>query len=152
MLKSNDTPAFSWSWDEGRYWDHWMYVHFLSGATIGFFTYLLPLSFWTAFFVAFVIMVLFEFFEEYYLLAEETMENHIGDVVIGAVGFFVLYSLLPLFFAGTVFFAVGISVVALNAATAFLGWRNFVQREHFKGNKEAFTHMKEQVKEKHKQK
>ena len=80
-------PLVSWSWKEGRIWDAWMLVHFLSGAALACVLTLLSFGGVQAYLVALGLLVAWEIGEKIGRV-EEAIENLALDVVFGMLGFF----------------------------------------------------------------
>lgn len=80
-------PFVSTSWREGRVWDAWMFVHFLSGMALGFANSYLGLSTVLLFGISVLGMIIWEIVE----IAgnvHEVAENRLLDVAIGLVGLY----------------------------------------------------------------
>ncbi len=119
-------PLLSATWEEGRYWDRWMVVHFLSGIAGGFanvFLKLAPVALWS---VAVAMLIAWEFVEFAAGVREEN-ENRAIDLVIGLAGVFAATTLArqlsareqtALFVASTMLFATG----------CVLGWSAYRRR------------------------
>jgi uncharacterized membrane protein AbrB (regulator of aidB expression) len=81
-------PFVSGSWKEGRVWDAWMIVHFLSGMVIGFANTFLELPWVVLFGIGVFGMILWEIIE----IAgnvHEVAENRLLDVALGVLGLFI---------------------------------------------------------------
>lgn len=81
-------------WQEGLYYDAWMFVHFLAGVVLGFGMILLKIEVFTAYMSAIVLLILWEFFEIVKNIREHK-ENRLGDVAIGIFGFMTAFSVSP---------------------------------------------------------
>ena len=90
MLRGEGVPAISWTWDEGKYFDLWMIVHFLTGVMIGVGAYMIELTPIVSYVGTFVSLTLYEVAEEGFGV-EETIENRLTDIVFGFVGFVIFY-------------------------------------------------------------
>ena len=82
----------------GAYVDYWTCVHFASGACIGFFLAQAGFSFFGGFIVAAIAFVLWELFEPplHSLIGRhfpELISNQVVDVVTGAIGYLIGFSL-----------------------------------------------------------
>jgi hypothetical protein len=80
-----DVPPISTSWDEGRYLDLWMLVHFGSGAAGGFSNVLFGLTAIQVFMLAIGLMLLWEM-AELALDITESLSNRAIDIVVGLAG------------------------------------------------------------------
>lgn len=78
-------PAFSPDWSEGRYFDRWMLVHFISGVAGGFSNRFFDLSTPMVFVVAVAVMGAWELGERLSGVAE-SWTNVLIDVAVGCVG------------------------------------------------------------------
>ena len=74
-------------WREGEYLDLWSVPHFLSGALLACFIYLLHLPFLYATLLATLLLVAYEVFEIYVLDIHESEWNRNLDVVVGLASF-----------------------------------------------------------------
>ena len=83
-------------WQEGRYYDAWMFVHFLAGVCLGFGMIILKVETFTAYMSAIVLLFLWEFFEIIKKIVEHK-ENRLGDIIIGTLGFAFSFSISPMF-------------------------------------------------------
>lgn len=148
MVKNNgNIPPITWRWEEGRYWDLWMLVHFLSGGILGFAAYLIALSFWPAFLTAVSLMILFELFEKKGIGVDETPENSTLDVVVGIPGFLGFFLAVPALVGPEAVLSVGITITAINVVLAFYGWRDYVL-ERYEERDTVLVRIKEQLAEK----
>lgn len=78
-------PAFSPDWDEGRFFDRWMLVHFASGAAGGFGNLFFGFTTAGTFAVAIGVMAAWEL-GEFLLGVDEAWSNRILDIAVGCVG------------------------------------------------------------------
>lgn len=118
------------SWKEGRVWDLWMIVHFLTGTVIGFANVFLGLSTTTLYFGALVGMILWEIIEIFNGV-KESDENRVMDILFGLLGLFAatrLASVLPTLAQHAAFY---LSALALGVG-CFFGWRAYQKREGFR--------------------
>jgi hypothetical protein len=83
-------------WQEGQYYDAWIFVHFLAGVVLGFGMIILNIEIFTAYMSAIILLVLWEFFEIIKNITEHK-ENRLGDVIIGTLGFIFSFSISPMF-------------------------------------------------------
>lgn len=120
-------PFVSTSWKEGRVWDAWMVVHFLSGTSIGFGNFFLGLPPVFLFGISALGMIVWEIIE----IAgdvHEVAENRLIDVAVGLLGLFVASELvLPRVDAAsaqTLFYA---SLIFL-ALFCYFGWSAYRKR------------------------
>ena len=109
------------AWREGKWIDLWSVVHFLSGATMGFFPRYLGLNAFAAYSIAFLLMVSYEMFEALVKI-EETPENRVMDVVTGMASFVPVYYLNPLLSISTSIILCGISLTS-SSMLSVIGWR-----------------------------
>ncbi|MBA3852841.1 MAG: hypothetical protein C0503_00410 [Gemmatimonas sp.] len=78
-------PAVSFDWSEGRFFDRWMLVHFLSGVAGGFSNRWFELSTPMVFVVAVAMMAGWEF-GEWKLGVTESLSNIVIDIMVGCAG------------------------------------------------------------------
>ena len=79
------TPAISTTFDEGRYFDLWMLVHFMGGVTGGFSNLLFSLSTANVYVVGIALMTLWEI-GEYARGIREQFSNRVLDIAVGLGG------------------------------------------------------------------
>ena len=127
MLNGNGIPNVSWTYDEGKYFDMWMIVHFLTGTVIGTGAYLLGFNAIVAYTGTFVGLALYEVVEDVFGV-EETVENRLTDIVFGYAGFAPFYAFVAphvsLFVNQTLFVTSGFLVTVVSV----LGWRAYKKR------------------------
>lgn len=120
------TPAISTTFDEGRYFDLWMLVHFMGGVTGGFSNLLFGLSTRNVFLVGIAIMVAWEIAEQLRGVREK-LENRLIDVAIGQLGVaLALWGTTHLDYAGRV--AALVISGLLFAGGSLLGWLAYRRR------------------------
>lgn len=121
-------PNVSASWDEGRFFDRWMYVHLLCGLSCGFANALLRWPVGRAIAVTTVLLVAWEVGEVWFEV-HEAWENRVIDVLIGLAGAVIALAILPGVArgVGTALFA---GTTALFLAGDVLGWRAYRRRQH----------------------
>lgn len=107
-------------WREGEYLDLWSLPHFLSGALLACFVYLLHLSFFYAIVLAIVLLIAYEIFEVKVGIYE-TAWNRILDVVVGLISFIPVTLIIHDWVFVNVFI-LGLCVGIPNAVLSFLGW------------------------------
>jgi hypothetical protein len=78
-------PAISPDWKEGRYFDRWMLVHFMSGVAGGFSNVWFELGVPAVLLLGLAMMVAWEFVEVA-LGVDESAINRVIDVVVGGAG------------------------------------------------------------------
>lgn len=78
-------PAFSPDWSEGRYFDRWMFVHFISGVAGGFSNRFFDLSTPMVFVVALSVICAWELGERLSGVAE-AWSNVLIDIAVGYAG------------------------------------------------------------------
>lgn len=83
-------------WEEGRYVDLWSVPHLLAGVILAGIFYYLEFNLLWNFITSFLVMVLWEIFEFAFNIKEH-MTNKVMDVVIGIMGFFLMYPFLIYF-------------------------------------------------------
>ncbi len=121
------TPWISFSWNEGRVWDHWMYVHFLSGTIIACCVTLLSMQTLHAYLVGLGLLVAWEVGEKIGRVKEHA-ENLALDVVVGMIGFFLFQTcILPELDRSEVWWALLI-LSLLCLIGGLLGWMAFRKR------------------------
>ena len=119
-------PFISKTWREGRIWDLWMIVHFLSGVTVGFANSFLGLSITTLFFITIAGMIVWEIIEIFSGVSE-VVENRILDIFFGLTGLFVAVKISQYLFEIQQHAAFYISAVVLSFG-CYLGWRAHQKR------------------------
>jgi len=120
-------PLISWSWKEGRVWDNWMVVHFLSGIIVACALELLSFSSAHAYLIAFGLLVAWEIGEKIGRVEEET-ENLVLDVVFGMLGFALFEQVIfPLVSReGVVWMLITTLIFAIGGSV--LGWMAYKRR------------------------
>lgn len=81
--------------DEGKYIDFWSIPHVLSGVLAFLGAKLLDVDLWLGFAISFVLMIAWEFFEDFVEI-HEFITNRVGDVVTGIIGFWGTYYLFEI--------------------------------------------------------
>lgn len=121
------TPLVSFSWNEGRIWDHWMVVHFLSGTIVACCLHLLEMHILHGYLVALGLMVSWEIGEMVGGVREK-LENWLLDIVVGMAGF-VLFEryIVPALGREATWVAL-FALFVLGVAGAFFGWRAYKKR------------------------
>jgi len=79
-------------WKKGEYIDLWSLNHFVGGVLIARILLFFDLSFWSALSITFVVKVAWEIYELIRNI-KEPIGNKILDVVMGIIGFLVMYYL-----------------------------------------------------------
>lgn len=120
-------PLISWGWTEGRVWDNWMIVHFLSGTVTCGVLMIAGTSPSYASIIALVVLTLWEFAEMAFGVDEET-ENLVLDIVFGMLGFFVFSEYLAPALAPHHITTATFVLFVLASLGSFLGWRARVKR------------------------
>ncbi len=120
-------PLISLSWKEGRVWDNWMVVHFLSGIVVACALELLSFDTAHAYLIALGLLVAWEIGEKIGRVEEET-ENLILDVVFGMLGFALFEQVVfPLVSKeGVVWMLVATLLVTVGGSV--LGWMAYKKR------------------------
>ena len=139
---------FSFSWNEGRFFDWWTVVHFLSGAVIGFVGEVLLFSFKDTFLIGFVLVVLWEVFEHMRGI-RETLLNRVVDVVIAVIGMGLFFILSFAFRDWTL--VMGSVIILLTIFLSYRGWRAYLIRTGKNPPhtaKEAYENIKEDISKK----
>jgi hypothetical protein len=120
-------PLLSLSWKEGRIWDSWMIVHFLTGTSIGFGNFFLELPSMLLFIVSALAMILWEIIE-IFSNVNEVAENRLIDVAIGLLGiYFASEIVLPRvdgIYSQILFY----SSLVLLALFCYFGWNAYQKR------------------------
>jgi len=81
-------------WSEKKYIDTWSIPHLLAGVVlVGIFSWL-GLSFWPNLILSLILITGWEFFELYILGIHEHFSNKVMDVILGIIGFFIMYALI----------------------------------------------------------
>ncbi len=121
-----DRPAVSPDWSEGRFFDRWMIVHFLSGVTGGLTNLWVGWTGATVLLVGLGLMVAWEVVEVVRGISE-SWENRLLDLVFGAAGIGVALALAARLTPRQQVVAFVVSAV-LFAWGDFLGWRAYRRR------------------------
>lgn len=87
-------PLMHLKWQEARYLDLWSIVHLISGVILYILLSFFGFSFWGGVLTAFLLMVVWEFFESAIGLGEHAT-NLFSDLVIGLIGYFGAIVWLP---------------------------------------------------------
>lgn len=123
----SEIPLVSWSWREGRIWDNWMIVHFLSGTTIASALGLMSFSQGYAYLIAFGLLVAWELGEKVGRIEEES-ENLVLDVVFGMLGFALFeHYLVAHMTQSQTWWSFGVTF-ALTLGGSLLGWMAYRRR------------------------
>jgi hypothetical protein len=109
-------------WQEGRYYDAWMFVHFLAGVVLGFSMIILKVETFTAYMLTVVLLILWEFFEIIKKIVEHK-ENRLGDIVIGILGFIFSFSISPIFIHN--FLTPFIVCLVVFIISSIIGWTRY---------------------------
>lgn len=121
-------PLVSWGWSEGRVWDNWMLVHFLSGTVVAGVLMLAGTTASYAYLIGLIVLTLWEFAEMAVGVKEE-IENLLLDIVVGMLGFFMFSEyLMPALNYNYIGLTTFILFV-LASVGSFLGWRSFAKRK-----------------------
>jgi hypothetical protein len=107
-------------WREGEYLDLWSVPHFLSGALLACFVYLLHLPFWYATLLATILLIAYEVFE-HMIEIDETVWNRRLDVVVGLTSFVPL-TLIISDWKFLEVFILGLCVGIPDGILSYLGW------------------------------
>lgn len=83
-------PLFTFSYNEGRIFDFWLFAHLVTGATLGIILLLLGVSIQTAVVSGLVILILWEIFEML-MKINEAPENQVIDIVVGFLGLYTAF-------------------------------------------------------------
>jgi len=108
-------------WREGEYLDLWSVPHFLSGALLACFIYLLHLPFLYATLLATLLLVAYEVFEIYVLDIHESEWNRNLDVVVGLASFIPL-TLVIFDWKFIEVFVLGLCVGVPDGILSYIGW------------------------------
>ncbi len=112
------------SWQEGKYFDLWILVHFLAGLFIGSLSYFLHLSTLSSYIIATVLIVGWEVFEAVFHIKEHN-ENRGVDIAVGLAGFLVGFYVLNILNADLYIKQILVIEGALLALLEFMGWLNY---------------------------
>lgn len=83
-------------WREGKWVDRWTNVHFLTGVLAGFTPVFFDISFYLACILFTIGIVLWEVIE-WYQNIKEKRENQISDIIVGILGFVIIYPIVSIF-------------------------------------------------------
>ncbi|MBD3247245.1 hypothetical protein GF378_01340 [Candidatus Pacearchaeota archaeon] len=119
--------------EDKNYIDWWSIIHFSSGLFIGLFSILIGLQFWPGFFIALLLVTLFEGIEpKIYKLTmrkfSETFSNQISDIIIGMLGYLLAYKINSLNYIS----ALALSLVGLFVILEMLFADNSYFKEFFR--------------------
>jgi uncharacterized membrane protein YuzA (DUF378 family) len=125
-LAPRPLPDFSRTWEEGRYWDRWMIVHFFTGFVVGLsnvYWRFTPgwLLVWTL--IGLLVWELLEWLKG----IGESWENRVIDVVVGMLGVGLAAMIAPRLPEPVQRAAFLVGVVG-NSAVCYLGWRAYRSR------------------------
>lgn len=122
-----DTPNISWTWEEGRYWDLWMFVHLVWGVIAACLAVLAQFDSLFSYIAVLFIMMTWEC-AEIVLGVMETKSNLLLDIVFGFAAFVVAYEyVLPPLARDIQAYTLIILLIAA-AALEFFGWRAYRKR------------------------
>jgi hypothetical protein len=79
-------------WGEGKYFDLWSINHILSGIVLAGLAIFVGVDFWLGLLIAFLIMLAWEIYELIKPI-EEFIENRVIDMIVGILGFVIIYPL-----------------------------------------------------------
>lgn len=120
------------SWQEGKYSDLWIVVHFLSGVVGGSFLFLLNMPLWYAWVIAISVAVAWEVFELFFNLREDKT-NKFFDIFLGLFGFVCTFIWLPKENLSIFSYEALTIVEILLLLMSSLGWRNYKKYGKRKG-------------------
>ncbi len=120
------TQFISTTWAEGRVFDLWMIVHFLSGLAGGFSNVVFGLSTRDVYALGVSMLLVWEVIE-YFRHVRESWENRVLDVVVGAAGIAIALWCAERLSRTAEFAAFGLSTLAVVAGSVF-GWMAFRAR------------------------
>ena len=121
------TQLISTTWAEGRVFDLWMIVHFLSGLTGGFSNVLFGLSTRGVYVLGVSMLLIWEAIE-HVRQVRESWENRVLDILVGVAGISVALWCAPRLSRLAAFGAFGLSTVAVLTGS-YLGWLAFRARK-----------------------
>ncbi len=127
MTDAPRMPRFSPSFDEGRYFDLWMLVHFVAGLAGGFSNIMFALDRFWVLVLAFTLMLAWEL-GEFLTGVRESLSNRVVDIVVGMVGVW-LALLVSQGMAPAWRWAWFLSMVALGSVGMALGVRAYHRRK-----------------------
>ncbi len=108
-------------WREGKWFDLWSIVHFLSGISIGFAFHFIQFGGLATVVVVFLLLIAYEMWEVIVHI-EETPTNRILDVVVGMTSFVLTFFILnPRLSPSQLLLTFGI-VFTLNIIMSIIGW------------------------------
>lgn len=120
-------PNVSWSWEEGRFLDLWAFVHLTSGLIIGVLLVFLNFPFEIALITAMALLILGEVAERFVGI-NESFENGLMDIVVGAMGFFIAtYIVVQISPIQKIAFLI-LSFIA-SGVLNYLGWKAHKERQ-----------------------
>lgn len=122
-IRSDGTFVRTDIWREGKWFDLWSIVHFLSGGSLGFVLHFFGFEGISAAVIAFLLMVVYEFWEAAAKI-EEYGSNRFADVIIGMASFcLVVFLLVPGIDSGSQFYIVFGVVLFINLVLSIMGWK-----------------------------
>lgn len=127
-MTKKEIPLVSWGWSEGRVWDNWMLVHFLSGIVVASVLALAGASASYASIIALVVLTLWEF-AEMAVGVQEEVENIVLDIIAGMLGFFIFSEYIRPLVAVEMLGWVTLSLFVITCLGSLLGWRAYAKRK-----------------------
>ncbi len=123
------TPSITTTWEEGRFFDLWMVVHFLSGLSGGLSNVLFGLSTLGVYALGASLLIVWELVE-FARGIRETWENRALDLVVGVAGIAVAQFAAARLEPTWEYAAFGVSAVAFTLGTVrgWLAYRARVRR------------------------
>lgn len=114
------------SWQEGKHFDFWLLIHFLSGAAGGSILFLIGIPESQALVLAFIAAIIWEIFEWKILRVKEQKGNAVVDIFTGVLGAFFSYQIVTLLVLNSkIYAAVTLVEIVLVAILSKFGWKNY---------------------------
>lgn len=126
MSGQKPLPSISTTWEEGRYFDRWMVVHFLSGASGAFSNVFFDLSTAGVCSLGVALLVAWEGIELFRGI-RESIENRMIDLVVGLLGILAALGVAARLEPKGEYVAFGLTTSAFLAGS-FVGWRAYRRR------------------------
>ncbi len=129
MFKKLNKKEKSDPWN-GKYFDLWSVVHFLSGIVFAFILIYFGFKIVESLIIVILAGLLWEIFEFSFKMKEKKM-NRMTDILFMVVGFKLFFNFLPRFFEKTYeisFFCLFSIVVSIFIIMTFLGWKAYRRR------------------------
>jgi hypothetical protein len=114
------------SWQEGKHFDFWLLVHFLSGAVGGSTLFLIGIPMLQALALALIAAIIWEIFEWKILGVKEQRGNAAVDILTGVLGAVFSYRVVTLLVSSPkIYILVAFIEAVLVVILSIFGWKNY---------------------------